>query len=214
MDLNHEFVEALKSEGCQAVGFADLSILPAEPRNNLPVGIIMATAYTPPSVWNILNEAQHKAITDNEANGDPLERFRKRAKDFLRERKYKRCTTYPTMQITYKMLATLAGVGWIGRNALLVSHALGSAVRFTAVLTDAPFECGVPITASQCPPNCRLCMDACPGNAIKGEPLWTRDIHRDAFFDVEACKKHRSGCGGACVGCCPFTMKGLSLRHN
>ena len=41
------------------------------------------------------------------------------------------------MQITYKMLATLAGIGWIGKNALLVTKEQGSAVRFTAVLTDA-----------------------------------------------------------------------------
>ena len=211
MDLNQAFVDTLKLAGCHVVGFADLSVLPAEPRNHLPVGIIMATAYTPPTVWNKLNEAQRKAIADNEADGDPLERYRKRAKDFLRERKYKRNTTYPTMQITYKMLATLAGIGWIGRNALLVSHALGCAVRFTAVLTDAPFVCGTPITASLCPPHCRLCTEACPGKAIKGNPLWARDIHRDAFFDVDACKANRNKCDGACVGCCPFTIKGLSL---
>ncbi|MCL2364275.1 MAG: hypothetical protein FWC71_06385 [Defluviitaleaceae bacterium] len=209
MDLNHAFVKALQEEGCHIIGFADLRELPEECRNKLPVGIIMATTYAPEKLWDKLSEAQRKIINDDWASDSPLDCYNKKAKAFLKEHGYKRNTTYPTMQLTYKMLATIAGIGWIGRNTLLVSNAQGPAVRFTAVLTNAPFACGTPITASQCPPNCRLCMDACPGKAIKAEPLWARGIHRDEFFDVDACKKNRSGCGGACVACCPFTAKGL-----
>ena len=208
MNLNNELIQILNQEGCNIVGFADLRDLPEEPRKGLGVGIIMATTYTPQAVWDKLDDTQKQLVRDNEENGSPLERYKKAAKAFLKEKGYKRNTTYPTMEITYKMLATIAGIGWIGRCALLVSSAQGPAVRFTAVLTNAPFECGTPITASQCPTDCTACADACPANAVTGG-LWARGIHRDEFFKVEACKKMRSKCDGVCVASCPFTRNGL-----
>jgi len=211
MSLNQEIIGLLKQEGCNIVGFADLSVLPKEPRKGLPVGIIMATSYTPETVWEKLNDAQKQAIWDNEAKGSPLERYNKAVKAYLKEKGYRRNTSYPTFEITYKMLATLAGIGWIGRCALLVSKEQGPAVRFTAILTNAPLECGEAITASLCPEDCNVCADVCPQNAIKGG-LWARGIHRDEFFDMEACKKGRSKCGGVCVGSCPFTQRGFGYQ--
>jgi epoxyqueuosine reductase QueG len=212
MTLNQELIELLKQDGCRIIGFADLSVLPEEPRNGLGVGVVMATAYLPTAVWDRLSGKQRQDFEDYMAMGNPLERFKKTTKAFLKERGYKRNTTYKSMEITYKMLATLAGIGWIGRNAMLVTKEQGSAVRFTAVLTDAPFECGTPVTASLCPPNCHNCFDACPGKAIKGG-LWERGIHRDEFYDVEACKKNRSACDTVCVAGCPFTQQGLGYNY-
>jgi len=208
MNLNREIIELLKQEGCDIIGFADLGSLPDEPRKGLGVGIIMATTYAPQAVWDKLNDTQKQVISDNWAVGSPLERCREAVKSFLKEKGYKRNTSYPTMQITYKMLATLAGIGWVGRCALLVSKERGPAVRFTAVLTDAPFVCGTPITTSQCPPDCSCCAEACPVKAISGE-LWAQGIHRDEFFDVAACKKGRSKCHGLCIAHCPYAQKGL-----
>jgi len=208
MNLNQEIIERLKQEGCDIIGFADLRILPEELRKRLDVGIIMATTYAPQAVWDKLDDNQKQIINDNWSKGDPLERYNKAAKSFLKEKGYKRNTTYSSMQITYKMLATIAGIGWIGKCALLVTNELGPAVRFTAVLTNAPFECGTPITSSQCPPDCNFCVDECPAKAIKGG-LWERGIHRDEFFDVDACKKGRSKCNGLCIASCPYTRKGL-----
>jgi len=208
MNLNQEIIELLKHEGCNIVGFADLRALPEEMRKGLDVGIIMATTYAPEAVWDKLSDNQKQVIEESWAEGSPLERYNKAVKSFLRERKYKRNTTYSTMELTYKMLATIAGIGWVGKCALLVSKELGPAVRFTAVLTNAPLECGTPITTSQCPPDCNLCADACPGNAVKGG-LWERGVHRDEFFDVDACKKRRSKCQGVCVASCPYTQKGF-----
>jgi len=206
--MNQELIDLLKQEGCRIAGFADLSPLPEEPRKGLPVGIIMATTYAPQAVWDKLDDGQRQMIHDNHAMGEPLERYNKAAKAFLRERGYKRNSTYPSMQITYKTLATLAGIGWIGRNALLVSKEQGPAVQFTAVLTDAPFECGTPIIESLCPPDCTACADVCPTKAIQGG-LWARGIHRDEFFDVNACKKGRGKCATVCIAHCPLTRKGL-----
>jgi len=208
MSLNLEITERLKQEGCCIVGFADLHELPAEPRKGLGVGVIMATQYAPDAVWDKLGDTQKQAIKNNWKLGDPLERYNKAAKAFLKEKGYRRNTTYPSMEVTFKMLATLAGIGWIGKCALLVSKELGPAVRFTAVLTNAPFDCGTPITSSLCPPDCNACADACPTKAVSGR-MWARGIHRDEFFDVGACKKGRSKCDGICIASCPFAQKGL-----
>jgi len=207
MSLNQEIIAALKKEGCNIVGFADIRELPAEHTKGLPSAIIMATTYAPKALWDKLNDTQKQAIQEDWGKGDPLERYNKAVKALLKENKYKRNTTYSSMQLTYKTLATIAGIGWIGRCALLVTKAQGPAVRFTAVLTNAPLECGTPITTSQCITDCTTCQTSCPANAIKGGQ-WERGIHRDQFFDVEACKSGRSKCDAVCIANCPYTMKG------
>jgi len=44
--------------------------------------------------------------------------------------------------ISNKLPAHLAGLGWIGKNCLLLTEAFGPRVRFTTVLTDAPLVTG------------------------------------------------------------------------
>ncbi|MCL2574523.1 MAG: hypothetical protein FWE34_08245 [Defluviitaleaceae bacterium] len=208
MNLNQEIVGLLKQEGCDIVGFANLRELPEEPRKGLGVGIIMATPYAPQAVWDKLDDGQRQGIKDKWTNGSPLERYSKAVKAFLKDGGYKRNTAYPTMQITYKMLATLSGIGWIGKCALLVTKELGPAIRFTAVLTNAPLECGTPFTTSQCPSDCDLCVEICPAQAMNGG-LWERGVHRDEFFDAGACRKERSKCGGVCIAVCLYAREGL-----
>jgi len=119
-----------------------------------------------------------------------------------------------------KTVATLAGVGWIGKCAMLVTHEVGSALRMTVLLTDAPLDCGTPITKSLCSPNCTACVDICPGKAPLGG-LWEVGVDRDCFFDAQACQTAsktrtkallgidgQSRCG-LCVSNCPFTKKAL-----
>lgn len=70
-----------------------------------------------------------------------------------------------TAHLSHKHIALSAGLGWIGRNNLLVNKGLGSHFRLVSVLTDMPLandkaveeDCG----------NCRACMVVCPVNAIK-----------------------------------------------
>lgn len=41
---------------------------------------------------------------------------------------------------SHKMGASLSGLGWIGKNCLLVTPEHGPRVRWTTILTDAPLE--------------------------------------------------------------------------
>ena len=70
-----------------------------------------------------------------------------------------------TVPISDKQCARRAGLGWIGRNTLLVNPSLGSYCNIGELVTlspadryDAPLEngCG----------DCRACADACPNKAL------------------------------------------------
>ena len=67
--------------------------------------------------------------------------------------------------LSHKTIGQLAGLGWIGRNNLLVNEEYGSQFRLASVLTDADIDPDTPVAAG-CG-TCRLCIDACPVGAIK-----------------------------------------------
>ena len=70
-----------------------------------------------------------------------------------------------TAHLSHKHIAYLAGLGWIGRNNLLVNKRLGSHFRLVTVLTDMPLKLDKP-SKEDCG-NCRSCMVVCPVKAIK-----------------------------------------------
>ncbi len=73
-----------------------------------------------------------------------------------------------TGHISHKAIARLAGLGWIGRNNLLVNPDFGSRVRYASVLTDLVLPHDHPVEAS-CG-TCRRCVQTCPGGAIGESP--------------------------------------------
>jgi epoxyqueuosine reductase len=70
--------------------------------------------------------------------------------------------------LSHKKVGRLAGLGWTGRNNLLVHPECGSQFRLATVLTDMPLEpdrsmerdCGA----------CFQCLAGCPAAAIKPDP--------------------------------------------
>jgi epoxyqueuosine reductase len=62
----------------------------------------------------------------------------------------------------------LAGLGVLGRNTLLKNLEWGNMIRLGAVLVDRLLE-GDPLAREpQCPPNCSICLQACPAGALNG----------------------------------------------
>ncbi len=118
----------------------------------------------------------------------------------------------------HKTVATRAGLGWIGKSALLVTCEYGSAIRLASVLTDAPLPVGTPTNHSLCG-DCHACVDACPGRAIKGVS-WQVGMFRDELYDALACREtclkqsaklgiQRTICG-VCINACPWTRQHLA----
>ena len=67
--------------------------------------------------------------------------------------------------LSHKQLGVLAGLGWIGRNNLLVNKELGSQFRLVSILTNMPLKIDEPSEES-CGA-CQLCIRVCPAAAIK-----------------------------------------------
>jgi len=65
-----------------------------------------------------------------------------------------------------RAFAYRAGIGFFGRNGLIISEKFGSRFNIGLILTDIPLEKTSPQTKKSCPPGCSLCIDACPGAAL------------------------------------------------
>ena len=228
MRLNDEIVALLKEEGCSIVGFADLRCLPEEARLSFGKGILIALPFTREAMLENMNGLPRRYLAEHDPMTRQLQYLKKITVNFLKARGYEATGDTPASVIDYdalrsplpqKTVATLAGIGWIGKNAMLVTEEAGSAVRMTVALTNAPLACGTPVTKSRCAPGCTACAEICPGKAPLGG-LWEAGVDRDSFFDAHVCQaaararaKALLGCGeamcGLCVSNCPFTKRGL-----
>jgi epoxyqueuosine reductase len=117
-----------------------------------------------------------------------------------------------SVRFQHKTAATRAGLGWIGKNALLVTPRFGPRLRLATVLTDMPLAAGDPVTAGRCG-TCVACARLCPARAIKGVE-WEAGLERETLVDAWSCYetarrllRERVGAKnavcGVCVAVCP-----------
>ncbi len=228
MDANREVQEFFKKRDIRILGFADLSPVPAMSRENYPRGIVFGIPYSaagmmqnregdPQKCYDEYYELNSRMDTVSEELAQLLVGLGYKA----RPKEYWSVVADDDLRsvLPHKTVATLAGLGWIGKCALLVSEEFGSAFRMSVVLTNAPLACGTPVEDSKCPASCTTCRDVCPGKAPSGK-VWARGLDRALFFDAHACNaaaharsrellgKDESICA-LCMSNCPFTRRAI-----
>ncbi|MBN1819308.1 MAG: epoxyqueuosine reductase [Prolixibacteraceae bacterium] len=224
MSLAEEIIAELKKHDVDFIHFVDISKLPENLNKNFPVAILFGIYLTPQYLKKIFDtpEFVKKMVQNDETNQDEfhlkeiktdgLADFladliqKKGFKAYSQSEKNIDKTGYYNKRenrtpLPHKTIALMAGLGWIGKNNLLVTPEFGSAISMCTVLTNAPLKAEVhkPID-SKCG-NCRICIDKCPVDALKGK-AWDYSVPRDEIVDVYTCTTCTE-----CLVFCPFTQK-------
>jgi epoxyqueuosine reductase len=134
------------------------------------------------------------------------------------DRRVDKCITKLYRLFSHKTAATCSGLGWIGKNGLIINKWYGSKLSWASVLTDAPLDVDTPILESQCGA-CELCVKHCPSGAVTGS-IWTRRDPMKELVRYAQCRSLKSerrpfegkpNCG-LCITICPYSRKTKNVR--
>ncbi|MDO5851703.1 MAG: hypothetical protein Q4Q23_04370 [Methanobacteriaceae archaeon] len=110
-----------------------------------------------------------------------------------------------TKRFSHKTTANLAGLGWLGRNALFITKEFGPRLTWVTILTDAPFETYQDKPLDPLCGDCTCCMDICPSGAITHEKKPSESYNPKVcgnYIKAESEKGHSIACG-LCLYICP-----------
>ena len=123
-----------------------------------------------------------------------------------------------TAPLAEKQLAAEAGLGWIGRQSLLVTPQFGTYVLLgELILTDEADAYDTPFGETRCG-SCRRCVEACPTGAVAPDRtidtarcISCRTIEKVPESDADL-DGWIFGCD-ACQSCCPWNLRAPLHRN-
>lgn len=221
--LNETITNELKKYGIEFIYFVDISDLTPKQNRGFSSATLFGVKCTPEYLKRVSNNPNYvpdmiaqNHFDDDEHYGHEMEMYciSDLLAEFIEKSGYNAYSLSDNNQIAtsnfdgmfgktmlpLKTLATHAGLGWIGKNNLLVNKEYGCSQTWGGVLTDAPLN-----TIMNTPPavqcgNCRNCIDVCPTNALKGT-VWQSGTQREEMIDVDKCTTCLM-----CMAQCPWTQ--------
>lgn len=120
-----------------------------------------------------------------------------------------------------RALAARAGLGFIGKNRMLINPNLGPQLFLAEIITNIELQTDKP-TSTDCS-NCNRCITACPTGALQADGFFDAALCID-YLTIEyegqiprdlACKiaNHLVGCD-ECIHACPYYQKATPCRNS
>lgn len=217
--------------GADLVGIADLAQLKEELRTGpkdllspYTAAISIAVVLDMKAVAEMQGEPTPAYADNCKALNKKLNTLTELIVDWIRKQGFK-CEAVPASKklveggtegsASHKAIAIMAGLGWQGKNLLVVTPKYGPRVRLSSVLTDMPFCFDSPIK-NRCG-RCTACYEACPVGAIKNVNTDFHYSDRNEAIDLDACHNNTlkyvdvpgvnyTFCG-QCIPVCPHGKK-------
>lgn len=223
MNLKDKIENKLKKQGVDFVHCLDISDLPEQQRSVYSNAILFGIALTPAYIQEVRTTSQYvkKMIQSGEIQYDEFhltelktDRLADELAFFIEEsgnkaqsqseKNLEKIGNYNqenrSTSLPHKILAGRAGMGWIGKNNLLVTMQFGCAISMCAVLTNASLPTiKSEVLQSKCG-TCNRCVEVCDASALTGRN-WDCSTQRDDIIDVFRCS--------TCIECmmvCPWTL--------
>ena len=212
--MNDEIKKLLFDKNADIVRFVDISILPTSQTQGFPKAIVFCLALSKEFIIDVRDgkNVDGDEFVDKEHETDDIA-------DWLAE--YILCKGYRAYSqseksnshngnydeknyassLPHKTIARLAGIGYIGKNNLLINEKFGCAFSMCTVLTDAPVVTEeYQLVPSKCG-DCDICKQVCSDNVIYGHE-WSETTNREGVVDIFKCT-----CVLKCMVNCPKTLQ-------
>lgn len=198
MELNKIWEHRIKDCGADFVYFVDMSSIPVNIMEGCSCAVLFGKALSKEyiSALRAGQEPKHKEVHNTERKMDALA---VKIAEQLEAEGYESIGKLKTGILPHKTIALRAGLGFIGKNNLLITEQYGSALMLGKVLTTAPFATMSVLPQSPKCGACNICVDVCPTEALIGS-TWSVETTREEMINRKLCT--------LCLKCmvsCPYT---------
>jgi len=135
--------------------------------------------------------------------------------------KFKICVD--SSPLAERALAARAGLGFIGKNRMLINPTLGPQLFLAEIITNLELQTDEPAPTSRDCSHCNNCLSACPMGALQSEGFldaarcinYLTIEYKEQIPSELACKiaNHLVGCD-ECVHACPYYQKAPPCRNS